>query len=106
MSTSMMALGLAKKAGKVISGTDMVVDAIRSKRPPSLVVLSKSASENTKKKLHDKCKSYSVRIIETDSDTECMSHALGGKARVAVAAICDDGLAELFLDRAAKETKK
>ena len=102
----MMALGLAKKAGKVIVGTPLVVEAVRSKRPPSLVIVSKEASDNTKKKLYDKCKSYGVKIIETEASPECMSHALGGVASVACAAICDVGLSELFLDRAAKESKR
>lgn len=106
MSTSMMALGLAKKAGKVIVGAPLVVEAVRSKRPPSLVIVSREASDNTKKKLYDKCKSFGVNIYETDAATECLSHALGGRASVACAAICDAGLAELFLRRAANESKR
>ncbi len=94
---ALSALGLAKKAGKLTVGTPLVCKAISSKHPPALTVLSAHASDNTKKRLYDKCEFYNVPIYELDADTEEISAALGGEARVAVCAIGEQGLARLFL---------
>ncbi len=91
------ALGLCKKAGALICGTPLVCAAITSAKKPELAVMSAGASENTKKKLRDKCTYYGVRLCELDATPEELSHAIGGQASVAAVAICDAGLAGLFL---------
>ena len=49
-------IGIAKKAGKVIGGTDMVADRIREKRNAvKAVLISSDASENTLKKIISVC---------------------------------------------------
>ena len=93
----LMALGLCKKAGALICGTPLVCTALASAKKPEIVVMSTGASENTKKKLRDKCTYYGVRLCELDSSPEDISHATGGRASVAAVAICDAGLAGLFL---------
>jgi len=59
-------IGLARKAGKLIVGTDSVIDQIR-KNKVSLVLILNDASENTKKKLHDKCAFYGVECKEIEN---------------------------------------
>ena len=93
----LMALGLSKKAGKLICGTPLVCAAVASQKKPNLAILSKRASENTKKKLRDKCAHYGVQLCELDAAPEDISRAIGGRASVAAVAICDAGLAGLFL---------
>lgn len=93
----LMALGLCKKAGALVCGTPLVCAAAASAKKPEIVVMSAGASENTKKKLRDKCTYYGVRLCELDSTPEEISHAIGGRASVAAVAICDEGLAGLFL---------
>lgn len=96
----LMALGLAKKAGKLICGAPMVCEAVASKKKPELAVLSTGASENTKKKLRDKCAYYGVRLYELDAAPEDISRAIGGRASTAAVAVSDAGLAGLFLAKA------
>ena len=56
-------LSLAKKAGRLISGEEMVIDFIRSGKK-GIVIVTADASDNTKKLFHDKCKYYHVPIYE------------------------------------------
>ena len=97
---ALMSIGLAKKAGKLVCGTPLVCKALAGKTPPSLVIMSAYASENTKKKLRDKCAYYEVQLHELDRSPEDISRAIGGNASVAAVAICDRGLGQLYLDRA------
>ena len=101
-----MALGLTKKAGALICGCPLVCKALASRTPPELAVMSAYASENTKKKLRDKCAFYKVRLFELDASPEDISEALGGHASVAAAAICDAGLAGLFLTKAENDNDR
>lgn len=52
-------LGFAMRAGKVIIGTDLVCRNLSSKRV-KLVLVSEGASENTQKKILNKCGFYKV----------------------------------------------
>ena len=52
-------LGLAMKAGKVVSGEFMTEKAIRDGMA-SLVIVAEDASANTKKKFKDSCSFYHV----------------------------------------------
>ncbi|MBQ2863376.1 MAG: ribosomal L7Ae/L30e/S12e/Gadd45 family protein [Clostridia bacterium] len=101
----LMTLGLSKKAGKLICGTPLVCRAIAGAQPPSLVVMSAYASDNTRKKIKDKCTYYDVRLYELDAQPEDISRAIGGQASVAAVAICDGGLGRLFMDRAKIENR-
>ena len=55
-------IGLAMKAGKVVSGEFSVEKCIKSGKA-RLVIIASDASENTKKKFEDKCKFYHVPIL-------------------------------------------
>lgn len=83
-------LGLAARARKLISGEEMVVKEIRNKA--KLVIISSDASDNTMKKIQDKCKSYNVELHVFGDRTD-LGHATGKEARVALA-ITDDGFAK------------
>lgn len=62
-------IGLAKRAGKISSGEAKVLEDIKTSKT-FLVVISSDASENTEKKLTDKCKSYKKPfIIFSDRET-------------------------------------
>ncbi|PKR78662.1 50S ribosomal protein L7ae [Halalkalibacillus sediminis] len=84
-------LGLAYRARKIALGEDLILQAIRSKEA-KLVVIASDSSENTKKKLTDKCKSYQVPYHLIDN-REKLSRALGKDDRVAVA-VLDQGFAK------------
>ena len=103
---ALLALGLAKKAGKLVCGTPLVCKKMSEKTPPALVVISDHASQNTKKRLNDKAQYYNVRTVVVDIPCEDISHATGGKAETAAVAICDSGIATLFLAKAENEIKR
>ncbi|WP_066364953.1 YlxQ family RNA-binding protein [Neobacillus fumarioli] len=86
----MSLLGIANRAGKVISGEELTVKQIR-RGNVKLILLSADASRNTAKKITDKCNSYEVplKIVE---NRHLLGQAIGKEARV-VAAVMDDGFA-------------
>ena len=87
-------LGMAQKAGRLISGESMVVDSIRSGNA-KLVIVAGDASDNSKKLYTDKCGSYNVKIFEY-GEKEKMGYAIGKAERSAVA-VEDEGFAKAIL---------
>ncbi|MCS1351278.1 YlxQ family RNA-binding protein [Mechercharimyces sp. CAU 1602] len=87
-------LGLAMRAGKVVSGEENVIRAIRAGRA-HLVCLSADASANTGKKLQDKSSYYEIPLITFPSRDE-LGEAIGKPSRVVVA-ITDPGFARALL---------
>lgn len=81
-------LGLARSAGKLVSG-EGILDAIRAHKA-KFVIITTDASENTLKRITDKCKFYNVEYIVKFGQDD-LSTAIGQK-RVAIA-ICDNGFA-------------
>ncbi len=89
-------LGFAMRAGKVIIGTELVCASMAkcgSKRP-RIVLVSKTASEGTKKKVFGKSEHYRICAIEIDLDGESLGALLGKLYAPAVVAIVDDRFAE------------
>ncbi|HFI0087139.1 YlxQ-related RNA-binding protein [Streptococcus sp. A34] len=80
-------LGLAQRAGRLISGEELVVDAIR-KQQAKLVFLANDAAGNLSKKITDKSHTYQVEVVTAFSTLE-LSAAVG-KARK-VLAVTDAG---------------
>lgn len=75
-------LGLALSAGAVITGEQMVVQAIQNKKV-HLVILAEDTSANTFKKVTDKCRFYEIEWIQK-ADSEELGHALGKEFRKVV----------------------
>ena len=73
-------IGLARKAGKVILGTDACVEAIK-KRKVKLVIISKGAADRTKNMFNTLCKKYNVPIHEV-LETDEISSAVGKDNKV------------------------
>lgn len=86
-------LGLAMRAGQLVTGDEGVLDAVRTGKA-RLVVLAADASENTRKKFKDKCSTYQVPIIEYGT-RELLGSSVGKGERVIVA-ITDPGFARLI----------
>ncbi|MFT8362640.1 MAG: YlxQ family RNA-binding protein [Sporolactobacillus sp.] len=86
LSTNWQALlGMAMRAGKLVSGEDTVIRAIRGQKA-KLVLLSADASERTKKTVTNKCTFYHVPLIQAP-DRFVLGKAIGQPARVIVAVI-------------------
>lgn len=84
-------LGFAQKSGKVLSGEYMVLEALK-KGKAKIVLLAVDTSENTKKRISDKCSFRNINCYEVLTKDE-MSQAIGKEARVAVA-ITDNNFAK------------
>lgn len=83
-------LGLASKAGKLITGEELVVKAIQGKQV-QLVILAEDASANTRKKVQDKCNSYDIPL-RFYADRYRLGHYIGKEQRVVIG-VKDHGFA-------------
>ncbi|PTQ56045.1 MAG: ribosomal protein L7Ae family protein [Candidatus Carbobacillus altaicus] len=86
-------LGLAHRAGKIASGEDAVLEALRASRA-HLVIVAGDASNRTKKIMQDKSRTYGVPLLVVAERT-LLGWALGKSAR-AVLAVLDAGFADLL----------
>ena len=89
-----MTVGLAAKARRIVTGTDRVCESLRdSKNAAVLVIEARDTSDNTHKKLTDKCKYYGVRLVRIDADTTELGRAVGKTSATAAVGITDGGIA-------------
>lgn len=83
-------IGLAQRAGKIISGEELVVKAIQHETV-KLVFLANDAGPNVTKKVTDKSKYYNVEVSTVFSALE-LSAALGKRRKVV--AVADAGFSK------------
>ena len=83
-------LGLAMRAGHVVSGEFMTEKAIRD-GDARLVIVAEDASDNTKKKFSDSCKYYKIAYA-LYGDKEMLGNAIGKQFRASLA-VTDKGFA-------------
>ena len=84
-------LGLAVKAGKVVSGEFSTENSVKTHKA-KIVIIAEDASDNTKKKFRDKCKFYNVPCFLYGTKNT-LGHAMGKQDR-ACAAVEDRGFAK------------
>jgi len=75
-------IGLMNRAGALITGTDMVINGIRSGKVKFVLVASE-VSDNTLKKITDKCKYYNVSYMVMPVGTD-LGSAIGKGSRKVV----------------------
>ena len=93
-------IGLAAKAGKVICGTPLVCEAMRgAKKKPCLVIEASDTSDNTHKRLSDKCSFYGIRHIRAEITMSELSDSVGKRSEVSSVGITDEGLATAILSK-------
>lgn len=83
-------LGLAQRAGKIISGEELVIKAIQEGKA-KLVFLAEDAAPNLTKKITDKCHYYGIPVLTVFSTLE-LSTAIGRSRKVA--AVTDAGFSK------------
>ncbi len=93
-------LGLATKSGNAISGEFLTEKAVKSNKA-ALVLVSREASENTKKKFRNMCEFYHVPFYIW-GDSEELGHAMGKGFRMSVA-VTEEGFAKAIMKQM-KET--
>ena len=87
-------LGLAARAGRIVSGEFTVEKEVKSGRA-YLVLIAEDASENTRKKFQNMCEFYEVPMLLC-YDRERLGHFIGKDFRASVA-ILDEGFADNIL---------
>ena len=97
-------LGLSRRAGAVIIGTDLVTKALPSGNV-KLVMYSCDASANTEKKITDKCKFYKTECIKLSYDGSEIAHAIGKQSTVSVVGITDENFSREIIFRISNETR-
>ncbi len=90
-------LGLARRAGKTVLGTDMICERMRAKSKPVLVLASREASDATRARLMHKCDFYSIPYCVVDVSTEKLGNICGCSGLAAAVAVTDAGFAEQLL---------
>ena len=81
------ALSLARRAGKALCGTPLVCDAIRA-GSIEFVIVSSTASENSKKRVVNCATHYKAKILYTELAPEALGAAVG-KSSLACIGITD-----------------
>ncbi|EPH95128.1 MULTISPECIES: YlxQ-related RNA-binding protein [unclassified Enterococcus] len=89
-SKAMNLLGLAMRAGKLVTGEELTVADIR-KSKTKCVFVAADASENTRKKIKDKSSYYQVPCYDLFSQME-LAQALGKPRKVV--GVLDNGFAK------------
>lgn len=84
-------LGLAQRAGKLVSGEDLCLKELRS-GTCHLMIIASDASNRTKDRFDKKSYFYKVKVID-DFTTNELSNAIGKENRKTIA-IIDPGFAK------------
>lgn len=88
-------LGIAKKAGKTVSGTDMTVESIRNKKSSvRLILLAADASANTVKRITNTSEYYGIPVIRMGCGKSELARVTGSTSEISVIGITDDGFAK------------
>ena len=84
-------LGLCVRAGKVIFGVPQICDAMRKggRTMPVTVFEASDTSDNTHKRITDKCAYYNIKHIKITVGGEELAAALGKTAYIAAVAVTD-----------------
>lgn len=89
-------LGLATRSRNLVSGEFMTEKAVKG-RNAFLVIVSKEASDNTKKMFTNMCSFYEVPLYFYGTKEE-LGHCMGKEFRASVA-VTDEGFAKSIIDR-------
>lgn len=86
-------VGLCRRAGKTVLGSDLVCKALRRKEL-FLVLLASDASDNTKKRIRDKTSFYKVSLAELPLTCDELGRSVGKMGGVACVGVADDSFSK------------
>lgn len=86
-------LGLCRRAGKLVLGTELVCLAMAERKKPCLVLVCAEASENTRKKVRTKSEYYCLPCREAPLSPETLGQAVGKSGSIAAVAVTDENMA-------------
>ena len=93
----LFALGLCAKAGKLIYGIPMICEALKTggKKGPVLVVEACDTSDNSHKRIQDRCRFYGTEILRAEITGAELGAAVGKTTVLGAVGVTDAGLASL-----------
>ena len=94
------AIGMANRAGALVTGTETCLRAVRA-GIVKIVVLSEEASENTRKKVFNACRAKNIPCIEYGKGG--MLGKMTGKSHRIVVGVRDKNLSRLILSKMQQE---
>ena len=97
-------IGLCRGAGRLVIGTPMICEALRKGVKEVIVIEASDTSDNTHKKITDKCAYYKVRHVRIESDSLALGAAVG-KSAVAAVMINDAGFCRAVEKKLAESGK-
>ena len=89
-------IGLATKAGKIVSGEFSVEKAVKSDKA-YLVIVAEDASDNTKKMFQNMCEYRNVPLYYYSNKND-LGHAMGKQFRVSIACL-DEGFSKAMIEQ-------
>ncbi len=99
MEKALRLVGIAKKAGKLIAGTDMAQSAARAKKKSvCLLLCSAEASPSTLKKISNTAEYYQIPLCTVEVGKEELALRVGKRdGELSVVAITDSGIASAIV---------
>lgn len=82
-------MGLCRRAGELIIGTDLVTKKLPSKKI-KLVIYAENSSQNTEKKILDKCSFYGVEVLRAQLNSDEIGQAIGKSGTVCVVGVTNE----------------
>ena len=96
MDKTLSYVGLCKKAGKLVCGTDMTTEAIRAGKIKAAFTAS-DASANTVKQISDGCSYRNITYRTLPFTCAELGAAIGKDGNIAVVGVTDEGFAGMIL---------
>ena len=98
-------VGLARRARRLVAGTQIVCDSLKEQKA-LFVAVAADASDNTKKRLFDRCAFYKKQIIILPVSSEELGAAIGRGGACAAVALTDASFVNAFAKAAEVEIQK
>ena len=90
-------IGLCRAAGKAVIGVPMVCEML-AKGKEAIVIEASDTSDNTHKKITDKCAYYKAKHIRINATCEALGRAVG-KSAVGAVATTDESFCRAILSK-------
>lgn len=74
-------LGFAQRAGKIVAGNNLVLQAISRPKPKGLVLVADNALTPTGQALIDKCRARGVPVFRVPLEMDALGQAIGKNRR-------------------------
>ena len=102
MDKALRYLGLAMRSGRLVVGAEDCARELRRRRDGA-VAAAADAAANTVEQVSGLCNARGVPLLRTSYTKRQLAQAVGRATPVALAYICDDGLARAFAAAAEKD---